>query len=126
MTSYPCVQQHDQEDCGAACLSAITTYHGQPVALSKVRELVGTGTQGTTLLGLKQGADRLGFNARSIQATPEIMQHLEAVPLPMIIHWQGMHWVVLYGRKGRRYVIADPAVGVRHLSVGQRVGRRLG
>jgi len=119
MTSYPWVQQHDEEDCGAACLSAIATYYGQPVALSKVRELVGTGTQGTTLLGLKQGADRLGFNARSIQATPEMMQHLEAVPLPMIIHWQGIHWVVLYGRKGNRYVVADPAVGVRHLAASE-------
>jgi len=28
----------------------------------------------------------------------------------------GYHWVVLYGRKGGKYVIADPAIGIRYLS----------
>ena len=110
---YPCVRQHSQEDCGAACLGTIARYHGQQFTLNRLRELVGTGAQGTTLLGLKRGAEALGLQARAVTAHPAILDRLEDVSLPAIIHWQGVHWVVLHGRKGQRYVIADPGVGLR-------------
>lgn len=44
------------------------------------------------------------------------MNRIKEAPLPAIIHWQGNHWVVLYGKKGNKCVIADPAVGIRYLS----------
>ncbi|MEL7315460.1 MAG: peptidase domain-containing ABC transporter [Cyanobacteria bacterium J06559_3] len=110
---YPCIRQHSQEDCGAACLGTIARHHGQQFTLSRLRELIGTGQQGTTLLGLKRGAEALGLQARAVTAHPAVLDRLEDVPLPAIIHWQGVHWVVLYGRKGKRYVIADPGVGLR-------------
>ncbi|NER79513.1 MAG: peptidase domain-containing ABC transporter [Leptolyngbya sp. SIO1D8] len=110
---YPCVRQHSQEDCGAACLGTIAHYHGQQFTLSRLRELVGTGQQGTTLLGLKRGAEALGLQARAVTAHPAILDRLEEVSLPAIIHWKGVHWVVLHGKKGNRYVIADPGVGLR-------------
>ena len=44
------------------------------------------------------------------------MQHLTDKLLPAIIHWQGYHWVVLYGKRGRKYVIGDPAIGIRYIS----------
>ena len=110
---YPCIRQHSQEDCGAACLGTIARHHGQHFTLSRLRELVGTGQQGTTLLGLKRGAEALGLQARAVTAHPAVLDRLEDVALPAIIHWKGVHWVVLYGRKGNRYVIADPGVGLR-------------
>lgn len=110
---YPIVRQHSQEDCGAACLGTIALYHGQQFTLSRLRELVGTGQQGTTLLGLKRGAEALGLQARAVTAHPAILDRLEDVSLPAIIHWKGVHWVVLYGQKRNRYVIADPGVGLR-------------
>jgi len=30
--------------------------------------------------------------------------------------WKSYHWVVLYGQRGRKYVVADPAVEIRYLS----------
>lgn len=110
---YPCVRQHSQEDCGAACLGTIARYHGQQFTLSRLRELVGTGQQGTTLLGLKRGAEALGLQSRAVTAHPAILDRMEEVSLPAIIHWKGVHWVVLHGKKGNRYVIADPGVGLR-------------
>ena len=112
---YPCVRQHSQEDCGAACLGTIARYHGQQYTLSRLRELVGTGQQGTTLLGLKRGAEALGLQARAVTAHPAILDRLEDVSLPAIIHWKGVHWVVLYGQKGNRYVVADPGAGLRFI-----------
>jgi ATP-binding cassette, subfamily C, bacterial len=113
---YPLVLQHSEEDCGAACLATIAKHYGRTFSLMHTREVVGTGQLGTTLLGLRRGTQTLGFNARSVKVSSEIFKKLDDLPLPAIIHWQGYHWVVFYGRRGKKYVIADPAVGIRYLS----------
>jgi ATP-binding cassette, subfamily C, bacterial len=113
---YHHVPQHCEEDCGAACLATIAKHYGRTVLLSQIREISGTGQQGTTLLGLKQGSEALGFNPRSVKASPDILHDLNQLSLPAIIHWQGHHWVVLYGKRKGCYVVADPAVGVRHVA----------
>jgi ATP-binding cassette subfamily C protein len=113
---YPLVMQHSEEDCGAACLASIAQYHGRTFSFTRLREAIGTGQLGTTLLGLRRGVESLGFRARSAAASPEILDRLDQVPLPAIIHWRGSHWVVLYGKRRDRYVVADPAVGLRYIT----------
>ncbi len=113
---YQFIKQHSEEDCGAACLAAIAKYYGQTFTLNRVREAVGTGQFGTTLLGLKRGAEILGFKASPVKTSPEILDKIKEAPLPAIIHWKGNHWVILYGKKGKKFLIADPAVGMRYLS----------
>jgi ATP-binding cassette subfamily C protein len=113
---YQLVQQHSEEDCGAACLAAIAKHYGQTFTISRIREAVGTGQFGTTLLGLKRGAEILGFKANPVKTSPEILNKINEAPLPAIIHWKGNHWVILYGKKGKKFLIADPAVGMRYLS----------
>jgi len=51
-----------------------------------------------------------------VKTSPEILDKINEAPLPAIIHWQGNHWVILYGKKGKKFLIADPAVGMRYLS----------
>lgn len=113
---YPIVLQHSEEDCGAACLATVVKYYGHTFSLTRVREAVGTGSRGTTLLGIRRGAEALGFTAKQVQATSDLIDHLEHVPLPTIIHWKGNHWVVLYGQKRNHYLVADPAIGIRRLT----------
>lgn len=113
---YAHILQHSEEDCGAACLGAIAKHYGRNFTLCRIREAVGTGQFGTTLLGLKRGAETLGFKASTVKTSPELLNHIDKAPLPAIIHWQGNHWVVLYGKKGKKCVISDPAVGIRYLS----------
>ncbi len=113
---YSCILQHSEEDCGAACLATIAKHYGRTFTLAKIRAAVGTGARGTTLLGLRRGAEALGFHARQAQATAEAIDQLDRAPLPFIIHWKGNHWVVLYRQRGRKYTIADPAVGIRHIT----------
>lgn len=112
---YQNVRQHSEEDCGAACLATIAKHYGRTFTLNHTREAVGTGQLGTTLLGLKRGAEALGFNARGVKAPLEMVDSGE-LPLPAIVHWRGIHWVVLYGRQGKKYAIADPAADIRYLS----------
>lgn len=113
---YQTVLQHSEEDCGAVCLATVAKHYGRTFALHRIREAVGTGQRGTTLLGLRRGAETLGFNARQVKITARLFDRLRRAPLPAIIHWRGYHWVVLYGKKGKKYVIADPAVGIRYLT----------
>jgi ATP-binding cassette subfamily C protein len=113
---YSHVLQHSEEDCGAACLASIAKHYGRTFTLNHIREAVGTGQLGTTLLGLKRGAETLGFNARPVKTSPDLLNRIKEAPLPAIIHWKGNHWVVLYGKKGKKCIVADPAVGIRYLS----------
>ncbi|MBW4682794.1 MAG: peptidase domain-containing ABC transporter [Microcoleus vaginatus WJT46-NPBG5] len=113
---YQVVLQHSEEDCGAACLATIAKQYGRTFTLNRIREAVGTGQLGTTLLGLKRGSEALGFNARGVRASPEILDKMKEAPLPAIIHWKGYHWVVLHGQQGKNYVVADPAVGLRYIT----------
>ncbi|MBD0389246.1 MAG: peptidase domain-containing ABC transporter, partial [Nostoc sp. C3-bin3] len=113
---YQTVLQHSEEDCGAASLATIAKHYGRTFAISRMREVVGTGSRGTSLLGLRRGAETLGFNTRQVKASVQLLDQLHKAPLPAIIHWKGYHWVVLYGQKGKKYVIADPGVGIRYLT----------
>ena len=113
---YKCVLQHSEEDCGAAAIATVAKYYGRLFAIGRVRDAVGTGARGTTLLGLRRGAEALGFNCRQVKADESIFENIASLPLPAIIHWKGYHWVVLYGKKRKKYVIADPGVGIRYLS----------
>jgi ABC-type bacteriocin/lantibiotic exporter with double-glycine peptidase domain len=113
---YQSVLQHSEEDCGAACLATVAKHYGRTFAIGRMREAVGTGSRGTSLLGLRRGAESLGFNVRQVKATSQFLDRLHQAPLPAIIHWKGNHWIVLYGQKGKTYVIADPSVGIRYLT----------
>ncbi|TVQ19250.1 MAG: peptidase domain-containing ABC transporter [Leptolyngbya sp. DLM2.Bin15] len=114
--NYPLVLQYSEEDCGAACIASIARFHGRTFSLNRIREAVGTGQLGTTLLGLRRGAEVLGLHGRSAIASQKLLERIHDLPLPAILHWRGKHWVVLYGKRGKHYVIADPAMGVRYLS----------
>jgi len=113
--SYSVVLQHTEEDCGAACLATVAKHFGHDFGLSKSRAAVGTTAFGTTLLGLRRGAETLGFIARAVRASDELLDRIHEVPLPGVIHWKGNHWVVLYGVKGSKFAIVDPAAGLRYV-----------
>ena len=114
---FACIRQFSEEDCGAACIATICEHHGRQFSLGKVREAVGTMANGTTLLGLKRGAEQLGLIARAAKADATLLESIEELPLPVICHWDGNHWVVLHGRdQDHQLIVADPAVGLRKLS----------
>jgi ATP-binding cassette subfamily B protein len=107
------VRQIDEMDCGAACLAMITSHFGRHVSLARIRQLVNTGLDGTSLRSLCSAAEELGLAARSVKAS---LHNLDRMPLPAICHWDGDHWLVLYHVTGRSVFVADPALGYRKLT----------
>lgn len=62
----PVIEQHDSSDCGVACVASICAYYGKEVSISKLRELMGTDAFGTSIHGISQGLEKLGFVSRAV------------------------------------------------------------
>jgi ATP-binding cassette, subfamily B, bacterial HlyB/CyaB len=110
------IQQAEQMDCGAACLAMICKHYGIPMTLGKLRELADVTTQGATLESLARTGESVGFTTKGVQCTFDSLRGFE---LPFIVHWEGYHYVVVYGISSTQVWVADPAVGFRTLSVEQ-------
>lgn len=118
MRRYAFVKQHSEEDCGAAALATVARHYGKKVSMPLIRQLIGTGQQGTTLLGLRRGADELGFHSRALRTDVDetFFRDVHQISLPAILHWEGNHWVVLHAVQPRLVVIADPRQGILKLT----------
>lgn len=115
------IRQQDQQDCGLACLLSIIKFYGGSVSLESLRNLSGTNTTGTTLLGLYQTAMQLGFDTEGCEADiTALINHPEPVILHVIIENQLHHYVVCFGTLKQneevKFIIGDPAKGVIYLN----------
>ncbi len=111
------VLQQDQSDCGVACLLSLIKYYEGSHTLEQLRELSGTTKQGTTLLGLYQAANKLGFTAQGNEADIQaLIDHGAPVILHVVIEERLQHYVVCYGYIKDFFVIGDPAKGLVNYS----------
>jgi len=108
------VEQAEEMDCGAACLAMLCRHYGINMTLGKLRELANVTAQGATLDSLARAGEALGFGTRGVQCTYDALLGFE---LPFIVHWEGYHYVVVYGVSREQVWVADPAVGFRKMSV---------
>jgi len=107
------VLQQDQSDCGVACLLSIINYYQGSNSLEKLRELSGTTRQGTTLLGLYQVANKLGFKAQGNEADIQaLIDHKQPLILHVLIEERLQHYVVCYGYQNNTFIIGDPSKGI--------------
>ncbi|MES2259742.1 MAG: peptidase domain-containing ABC transporter [Pseudomonadota bacterium] len=108
------VEQAEEMDCGAACLAMLCRHYGIGMTLGKLRELANVTTHGATLDSLARAGEALGFGTRGVQCTFDALAGFE---LPFIVHWEGYHYVVVYGVSPHQVWVADPAVGFKTMSV---------
>ncbi|MFP4529556.1 MAG: peptidase domain-containing ABC transporter, partial [Candidatus Kapaibacterium sp.] len=110
---FPWLKQHDEMDCGAACLTMIARYNGVKLSMGQVREMANVSVEGASMGAVCRAAENLGFRARPYKLSYEGLKELK---LPAIVHWQGFHWVVLFRRNAKYVWLADPALGIRKLT----------
>jgi ABC-type bacteriocin/lantibiotic exporter with double-glycine peptidase domain len=110
--------QLDSSDCGVACLLSIIKFYNGNYSLEKLRELSGTAQQGTTMLGLCQAANDLGFTAGGYKTNLDsLKKHGEPVILLTINEGQAQHYLVCYEYNTQSgFLIGDPAKGVYSLN----------
>lgn len=110
MRKFTVFKQPDEMDCGPTCLRMIAKHHGRDVSLDKLRRISETTRIGSSMKGLSDGAESLGF--RSIGVRVSFNNLAENAPLPCILFWNERHFVVLYEIRKDKVVIADPAHGL--------------
>nr|WP_321453380.1 peptidase domain-containing ABC transporter [uncultured Carboxylicivirga sp.] len=110
-------RQHDQRDCGIACLSSVVNLYGGSIKAEQLRLWSGTNHRGTTLLGLYQAAQKCGFEAEGCKADIEYIKKHDA---PLILHitlpQNLQHYIIYYGSKKGKAIIGDPAKGIELLA----------
>ncbi len=109
MKKFPNYIQADSKDCGATCIKIMAKYYGKIIKIQELRDYSETNRDGSNLLMLSDAAEKIGFRTLGIKINST---KLEEVPLPCILHWNKMHFVVLYKIKGDKYFISDPAIGL--------------
>lgn len=106
-------KQYSQYYCGLACLTSVVKYHGGETTQEKLRDASGTTLQGTSLLGLYQSAQKLGFEANGYEAD---LENLKKVEVPVILHTLKdgnlEHYMVCYGYKEGKFILGDPGWGI--------------
>ena len=109
--------QHDQMDCGPACLSMIASKYGKKYSLQYLRDNSFLTREGVSLLGLTEASKKIGFDTLSAKLTIEKLID-EKQTLPCILHWNQNHFVVLKKitrnifTKKHYFHLADPAHGL--------------
>nr|WP_297912378.1 cysteine peptidase family C39 domain-containing protein [uncultured Allomuricauda sp.] len=109
------IKQHDLSDCGAACLASIAEFYNLSLPLSRIRQYANTNKRGTTLLGLREAASKIGFTAKGVKVAHD---SLPEVPLPAIAHvtikvdqHEVPHYMVLYKVTKKSVTLMDPTIG---------------
>lgn len=112
------IKQHDERDCGATCISMVAAHYGLKQPISKYRELTKTDRNGTNLYGLVDAAQKIGFNASALSGNiNELLEGINngEIKYPFIAHIINedamLHFVVVYGFKNGKFLIADPGKG---------------
>lgn len=118
MKRVPFIRQHDEKDCGAACLSMILDYWGKKLPMAAVREAVQADQYGTNIRGLLEGAEQYGLQGQALEGSADDVWSAitaEEIPLPAIVRIvnqeQFEHYLVVTGVRRGKLLVCDPAKG---------------
>lgn len=118
---FPFYRQLDGMDCGPTCLRMIARYYGKKFSVQQLRESSFIQRTGVNLLGISEAAESIGLRTTGIRTTIDNLK--QQSKLPCILHWNQMHFVVLYRiekSKGKVFFhIADPAYGLLKYEEGE-------
>ncbi|CAL2112303.1 ABC transporter ATP-binding protein [Tenacibaculum sp. 190130A14a] len=109
MKKFPSYQQTEAKDCGPTCIKIIAKHYGKTINTQQLRKLSETTREGSSLLGLSEAVESIGFKSLGIKLA---FNKLKEAPFPCIIHWNKNHYVVLYKIKKDTVYISDPAHGL--------------
>ncbi len=105
-------QQQDRSDCGVVCLKTVLNSFQSDFSLEKLRELSGTSTSGTTMLGLMQCAQKIGLEAKGFEATIDALKHNKQIAILHTVYDENLqHYIVCFGYDNKRktFIISNPA-----------------
>jgi len=123
LKKFPHYKQTEAKDCGPTCVKMIAKHYGKLINTQQLRTLSETTREGSSLLGLSDAVESIGFKSLGVKLTYKKL--LEA-PLPCIAHWNKNHYVVVYKIKKNVVFISDPAHGLLSYTKEEFISRWIG
>lgn len=119
MSRYKCVKQHDLSDCGAACIATVCLQYKKEMTITKLRDMSGTDVKGTTVLGIVNTLEKLGFEAKAVRITRESFNDNFTLPMiARVLTKDGLtHFVVVHKICKNKLLIADPSYGLKNIFI---------
>ncbi len=110
MKKFPFYKQPDTKDCGPACLKMIAKSYGRFVEMSDLRTWSNTGRSGSSLEGICDAAEKIGFRTLCVKIS--LNDLIADAPLPCMCYWNEKHFIVVYKIERKWIYVADPAYGL--------------
>ena len=108
------IQQLDETDCGAACLSMIASHFGKRLNVAEVRSFAGTDIIGTNINGLLIAAKKYSLKGTAVKGSSQSITPQLSVPFIAHMHiersgnnWVN-HYVVVKKITNKKITIWDP------------------
>jgi ATP-binding cassette subfamily B protein len=88
----------------------VAKHYGKNISLQILREETQIGKEGVNLLGISEAAEAIGFRTQALKLSCDAL--IADAKLPVIVHWNQNHFIVLYKAKKNKLFVADPARGL--------------
>lgn len=112
------ILQHDERDCGAACLAMVAEHYGYADSVKRFRDLTNTDQDGTSFYDMIYAANTIGLSAEGLSGDMKELRDgidNEEINLPFIAHIitedNYTHFVVVSEFEDERVCLFDPAKG---------------
>ena len=119
----PLIRQHEEKDCGAACLSMVLQFHGKSLPLAAVAEAAKTDQYGTNIYGLLDAGKQFGLAGTAMEGSAEELiseirtRKIQLPVIARIITNHGFeHFIVITSARCGKVHFCDPGEGRRKLS----------
>jgi NHLM bacteriocin system ABC transporter peptidase/ATP-binding protein len=101
-------------ECGAAALGIILRHFGRISPLETLRAECGVNRDGSKASNMVKAARKFGLEATGKRLNAKsVLTEVRSRGIPVIIHWNFNHFLVLEGHKRSKIFLNDPAMGHR-------------